>query len=185
MTTQHSLNRQLKSLRLRFKFFGRSESRELQRILNPEEQIMECAYGFYQGGSGLLVATDQRLLLVDKRPFYLNLEEIDYREINKLSFTPSWVQASIYVKAGMRVLHFKSFSDARLRRLNEYIERRNAVSEQLSIGEVHERISPKKPYLDPRWRPHHTTMGLRVRRRPTKFYPLKSMVSIGNNDTST
>jgi hypothetical protein len=169
MVNNNLVRMQLNRIGHRLHFFGRAEIKELQNILQPEESIIQCAYGYYQGGSGLLVATDKRLLLIDKRPFYLNLESLPYDHIREIDFVPRLLQASLFLQIGMKKLIFRSISDARLRLICTYTKERIELIEKPIFAVVH--ASPKptsKPYLNPSWRPHHSTF-LR-KQRPTKFH---------------
>ena len=48
------------------KFVGRREVKELPKILWDDEQVLDLVQGFYNNGTGILVATQKRLLFVDK-----------------------------------------------------------------------------------------------------------------------
>ena len=173
MVAKRSLQAQLRRLKLRFLILGRGEVKELQRILRPGEFIHHCVYGFYQGGSGLLVATDDRLLLIDKRPFFVNLEEFSYEQLRDVDFAQRLLQGTLYLQAGLRKLTFRSISDARLKKAKLYIEQ---VIEQSKHEDITDTPTIKafvvasgaiQPYLNPAWRPRHTTLA---RQRPSKFY---------------
>ena len=169
MVAQKSIDEQIQQLSLRFRMFGRSEIRELRRILNVNETVKHCIYGFYQGGSGVLVATDHRILLIDKRPFYVNIEDIHYSTVRDVDYTPRMLQGTIHVISGRRKLSFRSVSDARLRGLRDYVQRQ--VLDSDFVQEKHDNVikDTLKPYLNPAWRPHHTTILRRA--RPVKFSP--------------
>jgi hypothetical protein len=107
-----------------FRIFGRSECKELQKIISPDEHVFMAAYGFYAGGSGLFVATDARVLLIDKQPFYVNIEDIRYEHITRVDITNGKLQSSLKVCAGSHGLTFKSLSDARLKQMYHYIQAR-------------------------------------------------------------
>jgi hypothetical protein len=169
MVEKEVLQRQLKKLNLRFRMFGRAEIKELQRLLQDKEIIQHCVYGYYQGGSGLLVATDKRLLLIDKRPFFLNLEDIKFDSVRAAEFSRSYLQAALHLHTGMKRLSFKSVSDARLRQLRDYIQAKISELPAQSIENSFVRLQETaKPYLNPAWRARHVTL-LR-RKKPTKFY---------------
>lgn len=48
------------------KLLGRKEIKELPSILWEDENIERLVQGFYNGGLGILVATNKRLIFVDK-----------------------------------------------------------------------------------------------------------------------
>lgn len=176
MVAKSTLHSQLTGLRMHFWLFGRAEARELHKILNPDEEILHCLHGYYNGGSALLVATDERLLLVDKRPFYLNLEEMRYEAIQGTNFTQHFFQATLQIHSGSRRLAFRSVSDAKLKQLELFISRESERRRAQFAGAFEEVVSTDryKPYLNPAWRPHHTTLlprNLRnLRKRPSRFY---------------
>ncbi|MFT4532114.1 MAG: hypothetical protein ACI9T8_000124 [Candidatus Saccharimonadales bacterium] len=163
------LESQLKSLSLKFRLFGRAEVRELRRILHSGEQILHCIFGYYQGGSGILVATNKRILLVDKRPFFLNLESISYEKIRDVAFNLKFLQATLHLQSGMHKLTFRSVSDARLRKLKEYVESRMRSISQIEQEIVNEVATKTQSYINPVWQSRHNK--LRTRKYPTKFYP--------------
>ncbi len=170
MVAQRSIKSQLSRLKLHFWFFGRAEIKELRKILEPSEVIRHCAHGYYHGGSGLLVATNKRLMLIDKRPLYLNFEEMKYELIRNVSFDQKFLQASLIIQSGAKKLLFKSVSDAHLKQIQQY------VSDEISLAKKHfakELTESKlanlgKASLHPAWTPHNPM--LMKRRRPTKFY---------------
>jgi len=172
MVSKKILKQQLKLTGFGFCFRGRAEIKELRSILRTDETIRQCVFGTYHGGSGLLVATDQRLLLVDKRPFFLNLEEIQYVDITNIEFHKHLLQAVVHLKAKGHRTIFRSISDARLKRVcievmrNSHINRAAVAAETGTNSTKRRRVF--KPYLNPGWSPHHT--GLIHRKRPTKFY---------------
>ena len=116
------VNKQLKSIGLSYKFFAKPEVRELTKILALDEVIKHCTFGFYQGGSALLVATQRRIILLDKRPFFLNLEIINYEMIKELDYAGRLLDATIRLNTGTdKKLHFRSFADGRLHLLRDYV----------------------------------------------------------------
>lgn len=177
MVAKKSLTNQLRQIGYRFRTFGRTEINELRRILEPGELIIQCVYGYYQGGSGLLVATDKRVLLVDKRPFYLYVENHSYDTITQIDFASHMLQGVLYFQAGLKRLIFKSVSDARLAKLCSYVQDKiDSIEKPEIISQVASNLN-SKPYLNPAWRPHHITF-LRSRPRPSKFYvrPTKPVI---------
>jgi len=148
MVSRENVLDQLKTLDLRFRIFGRTEVKELANVLNAGEQIRHCIYGFYQGGSALLVATDARLLLIDKRPLFLNLEDIRYEMINDVNFSARFLDATVSLFTGNKKLEFRSFTDARLRSLCGFVQDQITKARQLEhmVEEVSPAMNEWKPY---------------------------------------
>ena len=169
MVTKELIQSQLRALGMQFKLFGRTEVQQLHNIILPGETILHCVYGYYVGGSGLLVATDKRLLLIDQRPLYLHLEELTYDRIHESRIGRKLMQSVLFIRSGSKRLRFRTMSDARMKRLFRFVENKlaevdrdirdsNAVVRQVNNGYVQH----------PAWRPHAPHML--VRKRHTKFH---------------
>jgi hypothetical protein len=69
------------------KLFGFKEIKELPNIIQEDERIEEIVQGDYSGGDGILVATNHRLIFLNKKFLgSLTLEEVAYNQINKIHF---------------------------------------------------------------------------------------------------
>jgi Bacterial PH domain len=163
-----SFDKQLSNLGLHFKFFGRKEINELRRILEVGEQIMHGIHGYYQGGSAILVATNKRLLLVDKQPLFLHVDEIAYDLVRNTALSKTFLQSMLQVKTLNKNLSFRAFKDAKLKDLCEYIEEQREKFEEIASESVGSTVV-NEGYLymrHPAWRPHAPHL---IRTRPTKF----------------
>lgn len=166
MVARKSLNSQLANIGLHFRVFGRGEVKELQKILRIGENIYQCAYGYYHGGSGLLVVTDQRILLLDKRTLFLNLEELAFKSVTKVNVQFRALQAILTIQCSDKKLVFRSLSDARIRNISMYIkEVARRLSEQNENVISNEISSAKQVNV---WRVNSSALVPRL--RPTKFY---------------
>jgi hypothetical protein len=125
MISHKRLEEQLKRINFYYKGWGRSEVEELCNIIMPDEEIEECVNGYYEAGFALLVATKDRLLLVDKKPLgYLTVEDMRFDMINEFDLHHRLLGAQIKVSAGSKTLHFTSLNQARLRRLLNFVQAR-------------------------------------------------------------
>jgi hypothetical protein len=121
----HKVQTQLKGLQVNVTGWGRSEYNELCNILGPNEIIEACVNGYYEAGFALLVATKNRLLVVDKKPFnYLTVEDMRFDMINEFDYQHRLFGAQIKISAGNKLLHFTSLNQVRLRRVLSYVQTR-------------------------------------------------------------
>ncbi|HEY1645000.1 MAG TPA: PH domain-containing protein, partial [Candidatus Saccharimonadales bacterium] len=126
MVNVKSVEDQLKKLRFN-KGWNKPETDELAAILLPDEQILECVNGWYEGGFALLCATNIRLLLVDKKPFnFLNIEDLRFDMINQIDYFHRMFNASICISTGVKKLLFRSYNQPRLRKLINHVQHRMA-----------------------------------------------------------
>ena len=124
MVQLHTVESQLKDIGSLFKFFGRPEIRELAKVLMPGEKIAAATNGFYEGGFALLCVTDQRLLLIDKKPLFLTIEDIRFDMIAEIDFNHRLLNATARVYSTNKAVTFTSWNHERLRRVIEYLQHR-------------------------------------------------------------
>jgi hypothetical protein len=123
MVSKQSVDEQLKHLGFKLNGWGKGEIKELPGILLPGEEIYELVNGTYEGGFALAVATDVRLLLVDKKPMnYLTVEDIRFDMISEIDYSHRLLGAQIGVSTGERDFHFRSYNQARLRKLIGHVQ---------------------------------------------------------------
>ncbi len=119
-----TVEKQLKAIGCNFRYFGRPEIKELGHILMPNETIAQCVNGQYEGGMALLCATDQRLLLIDKKPMYLTIEDIRYDMITEVGYSHKMMDASIRVFTANKNLIFTSVGVKRMRIILNHVQQR-------------------------------------------------------------
>jgi hypothetical protein len=123
MVSQKSVMKQLKKLNFNPTGWGRGEVLELHHILLPDEQIYELVNGMYENGFALLVATDIRVLLIDKKPLnYLTVEDLRFDMINEIDYSHRLMGAQISITTGSRNLRFRSYNQQRLRKLIGHVQ---------------------------------------------------------------
>ncbi len=124
MVHLHTIEEQLKAIGCNFRFFGRPEIKELTKILLPGETIAQCTNGYYEGGIALLCVTDHRLLLVDRKPMYLTIEDLRFDMISEIDFNHRLLNATVRIFSTNKSLIFTSWNHQRLRKLIEYLQHR-------------------------------------------------------------
>lgn len=123
MVTEESVHKQLKALGFKTFGWGRAEVSELHNIMLPDEKIFDCVNGIYEGGFALLLATDVRVLLVDKKPLnYLTVEDLRFDMINEIDYNHRLIGANIIISTGSKTLRFNSFNQPRLRKLINHVQ---------------------------------------------------------------
>src|ERR1035437_2645471 len=111
MVSAASIEEQLKRLGFNHRGWGRTEVRELRNIILPDEEIYECVNGIYEGGFALLLATDARVLLVDKKPLsFLAIEDLRFDMINEIDYNHRVLGAYITIATGNKTLLFRSYN---------------------------------------------------------------------------
>ena len=124
MITLQEVEKQLEAIGANSRFWGRAEIVELQHILIPGEQIQSLINGRYHGGFATFVTTDQRLLLVDKKLFFLTVEDMRYDMIAEVDFSAQLLSGTIQVCTPTKNLTFTTFKPQALRQVASYIQQR-------------------------------------------------------------
>jgi len=118
------IEEQLRRIGCNFRFFGRAEIRELANILMDDEIIAGCANGRYEGGFALLCVTNHRLLLIDRKPMFLTLEDIRFDMISEMDYSARLLDSTVHLMTPNRKLVFRSWSQHRLRKILNYTQQR-------------------------------------------------------------
>jgi hypothetical protein len=103
----------------------KAEINELQHVLMDDEEIISLACGRYFGSFALLVATDQRLLLIDKRVFFMTIEDTRYDMVSEIDYNAPAYSATVTIYTMNKTHKFTSVKYKRqLRELTTYVQRR-------------------------------------------------------------
>jgi hypothetical protein len=122
MVHKDEVGGQLKRLGVSFQFWCRPEIRELPKILFEGEQLQHVLIGRYEGGFALFTATDRRVLLIDKKPFYLTLEDIRYDMISDVQYNHRLIDATVRLGTVHKTVSFTGYNHNKLRNFTAYIQ---------------------------------------------------------------
>ena len=124
MVDLEQVEKQLKKLGCNFRMWGRPELKELCKILFPNEIIAQCLNIHYQNGFALLCATNERLLLIDKKPMFLTVEDIRFEMIAQLDYSAQVFASTLRIMTPGRNLTFTAMNHARLRSVFTHVQQR-------------------------------------------------------------
>ena len=100
MPTLDEINEQLKNLDGVQKLFGKKEIKELPNILWEDEKLEKLVQGVYNNGQGILIATNKRLIFIDKGFFWgLKVEEFPYDKISSIQYETGMIFGKITIFA--------------------------------------------------------------------------------------
>lgn len=109
------------------------ETHNLPLIIHPNEHIVGVVYGRYkqnmqgkgvQIGRGMLIATDGRLLLLDKKPLFLKCEEVAYEVVSGVSFSRVGPIGTVTLFTRMGDMNMRTFNRTCAENFVEAIEGR-------------------------------------------------------------
>ncbi len=124
MVSLREVEEQLKRVGCNFKVWGRTEVRELGNVLMPEEEIAQATNGYYEGGFAMLCVTNYRVLLIDRKPMLLTIEDIRYDMVSEVDYNNRLLGATVRIFTPTHNLLFNSWSANHLRKCVNYIQQR-------------------------------------------------------------
>lgn len=124
MVNPKSVTKQLRQIGCDYGAWGRTEIKELSNVLMDNEQIMQAVNGYYGGGFALLCTTNLRVLIVDKKPFLLTVDDLRYDMIAEVNYSSRIFTAVLHIITPVHSLEFVSWSRAKLRNSMNYIQQR-------------------------------------------------------------
>lgn len=124
MVTKKQIDAQLKRIGVTVNLLGGAERDELQHILTDHEEITAYVHGWYESGFATLLATTERLLLVDKKLFNLSIEDVRYDMIAEVDYNARLLDATVRINTLNKVLRFTSMRQRHLRNLTTYVQHR-------------------------------------------------------------
>jgi hypothetical protein len=161
MADPRAVKDQLKTIGADKSIFCRPERRELANILFDNENIHQLINGQYSGGFAILCATDQRILLVDKKPFYLTVEDIRYEMISDVMFNNRLMNSTLLLGTMHKSITFTSYNQASIRRLTNFI--------QLKVVESRQNHSPIQQAITPNLPDDLGAFGVPIKRRRNPY----------------
>jgi hypothetical protein len=125
MVHQSVIQARLDNLGVRLSRWYKPELKELAVLLMDDEEIISAVTGRYFGGFALLVATDRRILLIDKKTIFMSLEDIRYDMISEIDYRASVIDATISIFTVNKHHRFVSVKHrAQMRLLTNYAQKR-------------------------------------------------------------
>lgn len=92
------------------------ETHVLPLVIHPNEQIKGIVYGKYtqtngaQVGRGALVATDRRVILLDKKPLFVRCDEITYYAISAVTYTKVGFAGTVTLHTRLGDIRIRTFN---------------------------------------------------------------------------
>ncbi len=133
MTREQMIEHQIKLCGAK-SFLNRKEVKELPHILWEDETVEKIAQGFYKGGTGILVASNKRLIFIDKGMLYgLTVEDFPYDKINSIQYKTGLALGNITIFASGNNAVIDNMQKGEVKPFAEYVRARiTAISQHAS-----------------------------------------------------
>jgi Bacterial PH domain/Short C-terminal domain len=129
------------------KFLGRKEVKELPNVLWDDEKVEKFIVGTYGGiGTGVLVATNKRLVFVDKGMMKLRVEDFPYDKITSIQYKTGMMMGELTIFASGNKAEIENLDKKQCRNFAETVRARiTAASEHASYKEPASQAAAAQP----------------------------------------
>jgi hypothetical protein len=107
--------------------FWLPETHYLPYIIHPEERIKGSVYGRYKDrngtvGRGALIATDQRVIFLDKKPLYVHYDELTFNIVGWVTYTRVSLMGYVTLHTRLGDFKLRTFNHKNAANFVNYIE---------------------------------------------------------------
>lgn len=107
------------------KFFGKKEINELPKILLKDENVLDIVQGAYSGKMGVLIATQFRLIFIDKGfLFGVKVEDFPYDKITSIQYETGIIQGKIIIMASGNKALIDNVVKSRVQNFSDNVRKR-------------------------------------------------------------
>jgi hypothetical protein len=132
----------------------KSESRYLPHVIHEDEHIHGVVYGQHHSSSAMLVATDRRILYLDKKPMVTLIDEVTYDVVSGIELDIHTIFATVRLHTAVTNYEIRYANIHCADRFTSFIEQQRV--DKLALSELNQE-SPTKA---------HQPMNLSSRRPP-------------------
>ena len=112
-------------------YLSRGEISELPSILWEDELPEAVVSGYYHNGYGLLVATDRRLVFIDKGFRGLTVEDFYFEDISSIETHQGWMSGSVNIYARGNKEYIENVPNHLVRPFADFLRNKLALAKQL------------------------------------------------------
>ena len=98
------------------------ESHYLPYVIRVNEHLGGVTYGWHEGNLVMMVATDQRIIFLDKKPLFISQDDITYDVVSGVSFAHAGIGSTVTLHTRIRDYKIRSFSLRSAEGFVRYIE---------------------------------------------------------------
>jgi hypothetical protein len=98
MATKEEIKAKIKEMPLFSRIFGWIDIPEIQNIIRPNEKLERIAEGLYHGENALLVSTNSRVIILNKRMFWgIKVKDFNYIDIRSVEYFTGIIFGSVSI----------------------------------------------------------------------------------------
>ncbi len=126
--SSNQIKKELKAAKVTSYGLLKQEARYLHVLIEEDEHIKAVVYGLYgdgkgvQSSSGMMVATDRRMIFIDKKPLFTDIDEFGYGAILGINVNNAMFFSSVIIHTANKEYRFRNVNRKCARQMKLYIE---------------------------------------------------------------
>jgi len=123
MANTLDVRKQLLQAGFRNKYMGWSAINQLPMILEEDEMIERAISGMYEGGYAVILATNRRILFLDKKPFSFRAEDIHYEMVSEVEHYMGPIMAKLRIHGLSKSIELSSLHHSSVQSFAIHVEK--------------------------------------------------------------
>lgn len=140
MSEADRIKKQLKSLGVSRSALGTSEAHHLPKVIHLGEDIRGVVYGLSKDGFVMMLVTDKRILYIDKKPFFVNEDEITFDVVSGITHGHAGIGSTVTLHTRIRDYEIKTLNEHCAHGFVEAVEASCVEHSYTNMGEYHRDI---------------------------------------------
>ncbi len=99
-----------------------SEGRYLPYIIHDDEHIKAAVFGYQEAGFVMLVATDKRVIFLDKKPLFVNQDEVTFDVVSGVKLNETIIGTTLKLHTRVKDYKLFTFNEDSAEHFMHYIE---------------------------------------------------------------
>jgi len=126
----------------------KSESRYLPKVLHDSERIEAIIYGQHNASSVMIVATDQRIVVLDKKPMAVRFDEVSYEVVSGIGLKIGFFFADVVLHTAITNFELRFVNMRCAEKFVKHIEAERLKRELAEAEEKTDKAPPEVPESD-------------------------------------
>lgn len=134
LSHKENVKQQLRNLGVSKAALMTSESQYLPYIIHPNEVIGGVVYGRHKSGYAMIVATNKRVIFLDKKPLFVNEDELTYDVVSGVANSSVGIASTVTLHTRIKDYEIRTMNPRCADNFVKYIESRRLEYELNNDG---------------------------------------------------
>ncbi|HRJ06075.1 MAG TPA: PH domain-containing protein [Candidatus Saccharibacteria bacterium] len=112
------------------------EAQYLPNLVDADEHIGGIVYGLYPEGFAVLVATDKKIIFLDKKPLFINEDEITYDVVSGISVEHAGIGSTVTLHTRIKDYPIRAYNSKCIHNFVRFIESKCLAYKHLQRKEI-------------------------------------------------